>query len=232
MIYLVHGDDIVKSRSQIINQQKKINTQNKLEVSLEEISITELSTHTKATSLFGEIAFIIVDITNTKGTEEYIEVFKNKNKDTIVILYSEKTLTKTNVFIKNADKLGARIIENKIEHNENIFKFVDALFSKNRGIAYKEYEKLIKAETDPFYIFTMILYGLRNITKGYYKAPSFEKGTPYNKSKTSGQLRNFNESDIKNLYDKVYLLEKGLKGGEIQPDMCISMAIENVLNSK
>jgi len=232
MIYLVHGDNVVKSRAQIINQQKKVGTQNKVELSLDEISLNDLTTHVKSTSLFGDITFLILDVTNTKGSEEHLEILRNKSKDTIVILYAEKNLPKTNIFIKNIEKLNAKVVENKIEHNENIFKFIDALFVKDRKTTYKEYEKLVKSDTDPFYIFTMILYGLRNIAKGYYKSPSFEKGSPYTKSKVTRQLKGFKQGTIENLYDKFYLLERGLKLGEIAPDMAVSMAIENVLNSK
>ena len=232
MIYIVHGDDVVKSRSQIINQQKKIDTKNRIDLTLENISIQELTTHMTSNSLFGEQSFVVVDVTGAKVTEEYIEVFKNKKENTVVIVYSEKTLPKTNVFIKNAEILKAKIIENRNEHNENIFKFVSILFSKDRVNTYKEYEKLIKADTDLFYVFTMILYGLRSIGKGFYKAPTFENGSSYVKTKVNNQLRKFDEQDIKNIYEKMYELEKGLKLGKVLPDVAVSMAIENVLNSR
>jgi hypothetical protein len=70
------------------------------------------------------------------------------------------------------------------------------------------------------------------MAKGFYKSPSFERGSPYTKSKVLGQLKGFSEQGVLELYDKFYTLEKGLKTGEIQPEIVVSMAIENVLNSK
>ena len=78
----------------------------------------------------------------------------------------------------------------------------------------------------------MIYYGLRNIAKGIFKAPSFENSNSFTKSKTLSQIKLFNEQDIINIYNKTYKLEKDLKLGIIDPDLMITMTIENVLNSK
>jgi len=232
MIYIVHGENTAKSRAQISNQQKKLNTSSSIEFNLEDISTQELGTHLKSNSLFGDISFVVLNITNAKGTEEHLEILKTKSETTIVIIYSEKNIPKTSVFMKNAEDLGAKVIENTKEHPENIFKFIDTLYYKNRIETYKEYEKLIKSETDNFYLFTMILYGLRSLAKGLYKSPKFEAGTSYTKSKVTAQLKGFSEIGIKNLYENFYNIEKKMKIGKIQPEMAIFMGIENVLNSK
>lgn len=232
MIYIVHGENTAKSRAQINNQQKKIEATNVNEVNLEDISIQELTSLVNSNSLFGDKTFVVLNVTNIKATEEHINVLKNKSPNTIVIIYAEKNIPKTSVFIKNSQELQAKIVENIKEHNENIFKFIDTLFYKNRTETYKEYEKLIKAETDDFYLFTMMMYGLRSIAKGFYKSPSFEKGAPFTKSKVTAQLKGFSEDTVKKLYEDFYTLEKKAKTGEIQPENAVFLGIENVLNSK
>jgi len=232
MIYIVHGEDTVKSRALINNQYKKTEKSSKYEFNLEDISSKELKTHLSSNSLFGDASFFILDITKVKGDEEYVEVLEKNSTSNTIILYSEKSLTKTNVFLKNIDKLQAKNIENKIEHSENIFKFVDVLFLKDRSKTYKEYENLLKADVDPFYISSMIYYGLRNVAKGIFKSPSFENSNSFTKSKTLAQIKLFNEQDIINIYNKTYKLEKDLKLGIIDPDLMVTMTIENVLNSK
>lgn len=232
MIYIVHGEDNSKSRALILNQQKKLNIINKKEVLLDDIDIKELEIMLNSNSLFGEPAFFVIDITKTKGDEKHIEILSKKPNETVVILYSEKTLTKTNIFIKNMNLLNAKVVENTIVHNENIFKFVDVLFSKNRQETYKEYEKLIKANTDDFYIMSMIYYGMRNIAKCIYNSPSFEKSSPFTKTKTIQQSKKYNEVQIKNIYANLYKLEKEMKLGQKDTNIVVTMAIENVLNSK
>lgn len=232
MIYIVHGENTAKSRALINNQQKKLNITNSKEINLEDFSPQELSTIVNSNSLFEDKTFITINITAAKSTEDHLTVIKNKSDNTIIIIYSEKNIPKTNIFIKQAESIGAKIVENIKEHDENIFKFVDTLFYKNRTETYKEYEKLLKSETDFFYIFTMILYGLRNISKGFYKSPSFEKGSPFTKGKVTTQLKGFNETTILKLYENFYKLEKKLKTGQIDPENAVFLGIENVLNSK
>lgn len=232
MIYIVHGEDTSKSRALILNQQKKLNIVNKKEVLLDDIDIKELEIMLNSNSLFGEPSFFVIDVTKFKGDEKYIEILRKKSNETIVIIYAEKTLTKTNLFIKNASTLNAKIVENTIVPKENIFKFVDVLFSKNRQETYKEYEKLINSDTDAFYIMSMIYYGLRNLTKCVYKSPSFEKSSPFTRSKTIQQAKNYNQKQIKNIYENLYKLEKEMKLGEKDTNIVVTMAIENVLNSK
>lgn len=232
MIYIVHGEDTSKSRAQILNQHKKLNIQNKTELSLEDLSPQELRIHLSSNSLFGDASFFVLDVTKVKGNDEYIEVLTKVTQENTVIIYSEKTLTKTNTFLKSASALDAKIIENKANHPENIFKFVETLFSKDRTNTYKEYENLIKADMDPFYISSMIYYGLRSLAKGVFRSPSFENGNSFTKYKVLSQRKMFTETDLTNLYNKTYALEKKLKTGEIDPDLMITMTIENVLNSK
>lgn len=233
MIYIVHGDDFVKSRALIVNQQKKLGVESKTEINVSEISPLELYEKCSAAGLFGDLPFIVLNISDAgnKNLEPYLETAKKIPSDATLIILSSKSLPKTNVFIKNAQTLDAKIHTNEKTPEGNVFRFVDTLFTKNRKSAYKELNNLLTENNDPFYIFSMILYGLRNIAGYIFGSPSFHKQKPFVKGKAKTQSAGFSENKIKNLYFYLYNLEKKAKTGEITPDLLLTLTVEKVLNS-
>ena len=173
MIYIVHGEDTSKSRALILNHQKKLGVATKILLDIKSATPNEVYEKSISNSLFGETPLVVLDVTEA-GRGEYksfIGAIKKIPENTTLIIFSPKSLPKTNVFIANAKDLKAKILENNVFADANIFRFTDVLYSKNRVGTYKELNKLILEEYEPFYIFSMILYGLRNIAKVLWQAP-------------------------------------------------------------
>jgi DNA polymerase III delta subunit len=233
MIYIVHGEDFIKSRDQIINQLKKLGVKGKTELAVSDTTPEQIFELACSQSLFAEPQFIVLDITSAGklNVDGYIEILKKIPADVTVVVLSAKALTKTNAFIKSAAELKAKIISNEKLPASNIFSFVDALFSKQRLKTYQELLKLIKDDEDPFRIFSMILYGLRNIAAAKFGSPAIANYKPFMKSKLEAQSAKFTEENVKNLFDGLYEIDKGAKTGEITPELMVTLAVEKVLNS-
>jgi len=176
MIYLVHGDDYAKSRRLVLNQQKKLSMGLKVERDAADFSPRELYETACSFDIFGNPPFIVFNIPNTKiaESEEYIKIAKKIPDKTVLIILCQKELGRTNAFYKNASKLKAKVVLNNKAQTSNIFKFVDSVFFQNKNSSYEELEKLTDEGNDPFYILSMLLYGLRNITHAKFSTVEFK----------------------------------------------------------
>ena len=232
MIYLVHGDDYSKSRKLIINQQRKYDIGAKVERDIEDITPRELYEDVASFDLFGNAPFVVLKIPNTKVADvaKFIDVLKKAPEETVLIILAEKELGKTNAFLKEAPNYKAKVALNNKASASNIFNFVDQLFYKNKKRAYQELSVLLDEDADPFYIFSMIFYGMRNLVHAKFNSDEFSKKSSFVQSKALKQAQAFSEEQILDLYDFVYSVEKKLKTGEIHQDMAITYTIEKVAN--
>jgi DNA polymerase III delta subunit len=230
MIFIIHGENNSKSREVILQLQKKLNRQNKKEVNITETSANQLLDLGISYDIFSEAPFIVFDITGTnqRNFDDYIEVLKKIPEETVVVIYTTKELTKANAFIKSATVLKAKIMQNQPEFTPSVFKFTDALFSKDKNNAYREYRNLTLADDDAFYIFSMVLYGLRNVAHVKFKSPSYSKMAPFIKMKAQKQAEKFTEEEIKENFTTCYRLDKDLKTGKISPQILIPYLIEKI----
>jgi DNA polymerase III delta subunit len=233
MIYLVHGEDIPKTRALIVNQQKKLGVETKTELEINETTPQKLESVIMSRSLFGEAPFLLLDITKAgrMNMDKHIKVIKNIPKDTTLIIVSCKELSKTNVFLKNQKELNLKVIKNEKIPSSNVFRFLDALADKSRKRTYKELSKLIKEDQDEMYLIAMMQYMLRNLAYCIFNSPQLNKINPYVKSKTMSQVNKFSKDDIKKLYKDMYLIDRNTKTGMIAPPDGLTLAIEKVLNS-
>ena len=233
MIYIVHGENAPQSRLLIANQQNKLGIETRMEFELSQTTPQQLYETAISGDLFGNLPFIVLDITsaNKQAVEPYIETFKKIPDKANLIIYAQKTLPKTHPVMTELSALNARLITNNKEIESNIFKFVDNLFYKNRSVTYKELEKMIKEDADPFYTMSMIWYGLRTITNYIFQAPSVKNMKPFILGKAAKQAEGFSTESIKTLFTEMYELDKKTKLGELSPDLAVTIAIEKILNA-
>jgi DNA polymerase III delta subunit len=233
MVYIVHGDDLVKSRALILNQQKKIGCESRLEFDISEITPNELLEKSCSNDLFGNPPFIVLDITSAGRTnlDPYIKSIEKIPATTTLIILSGKTLSKSNLFIKRAQELKARTNLNELTPKSNIFNFVDAVFYRQRKKAYTELTKLLKDDVTPYEILPMLYYGLRTIASAKLDSPSYKKLHSFVKNKSSSQSRLCSKEHIISIFEKFREMDMKSKLSEIDEELLIPMAIEIVLNS-
>jgi len=233
MIYIVHGDDIVKSRFQIINQQKKLDAKNKVELDINEITPAELHQVVYSNDLFGNTPFIVLNITRARrlNLKPFAEIVLNTPEKTNLIVLAEKELPKSNAFIKLSKNKNIKVLVNKSTPKGNVFKFMDSVFYKQREVAYQEYGKLLAEDMSPFEIFSKILFGLNAVLNVTFDSPSVGKLHPFVKSKALRQAKSFSKESLIKLLDELYSLDKQVKTGGIDIENLIPLVIEKVLDS-
>jgi len=233
MIYIVHGEDLVKSRIMIQNQQKKVGAESRFEIEIADITPEQLFEKSHSNDLFGNPPFIVLDVSNAgrMDVDPFITKLQNVPEQTTIIILSGKTLSKTNAFIKNSSILNAKLNLNEAAPQSNIFNLVDAVFNKQREKSYGELSKLLKDGISPFEIFSMLFYGLRTMSSAKFESPSFKKLHDFVKRKSQSQSKLFTEKQITDIFEKFRNIDKGSKLSEIDEELLIPMAIETVLNS-
>jgi len=232
MIYIVHGDDYAKSRKLILNQQKKLAMGLKVERDISEFSPRELYETACSFDIFGNPPFIVLNVPVTKvaESEKYVKVMKKFPKETVLIILSNRELGRTNSFYKSASDLKAKVALNNLIQTSNVFKFVDSLFFQNKISTYEELEKLTDEGSEPFYVLSMILYGLRTITHAKFSTVEFAKKSSFVREKALIQSENFTHQNIKDLFDFMYDMDKKLKTGLVNQEIALVYSIEKILN--
>lgn len=233
MIYIAHGDDFTKSRNLILNQQNKLGVESRVELNIGDITPEDLFSHVHSSGLFGEKQYFVLNISKAGHTNlaPFVEKLVNIPKDIVLIVLSDKILTNSNEFIKNSGKLEAKVIFNQKAPLSSTFKFVDALFYKQRGQAYRELSKLMGDQIDPFEIFSMVLWGLRNVAQASFKNESYFRGKDFIKNKAYSQSKLFAPESIKHLYSVLAEMDREAKTGGIDPELLVPLTVEKVLNS-
>lgn len=231
MIYIVHGDDISKSRILIKNQQKKLNADSMIELNIADTTPNQLSEKTHSNDLFGNPPFIVLDVTNMgrMNVDGFIEKIKTIPSEATLIILSDKNLSKTNAFIKSASAFNAKVNASELTPQGNIFRFIDALFYKQRGKTYNELSKLLEEQVSPFEIFPMILYGIRSVAAAKLNSPSFVKKASFIKAKAQGQAKLYSKEDILRIFNELQEIDRGTKLGEYDPEMALNLAVERIL---
>ncbi|HOD01351.1 MAG TPA: hypothetical protein PKH50_01380 [bacterium] len=233
MIYIVHGNDISKSRLLIQNQQKKMGLESRLELKISEITPTQLLEKSRSKDLFGNPPFIVLDVSDAGRMDlsPFVEKMKEIPDLATLIILSEKELPKSNIFIKNLQNLKAKLNLNETAPQSNIFNLVDAVFYRQRERAYRELSKLQNDAVSPFEIFSTLLYGLRTIATVKFESPSYKKLSDFVKRKAQAQSKLFSKEQIIDLFEKLRKIDMESKLSEIDEDLLIPMVIETVLNS-
>lgn len=233
MIYIVHGEDLAKSRALIQNQQKKIGAESRIEVEVSDISPEQLFEKSHSNDLFGNPPFIVIDVSssNRMDLNPYIEKLEQVPDTTTIIILSNKTLPKTNALLKNSARIKAKLNLNETVPQSNIFKLVDAVYNRQRDKAYMELVKLIKDDVSQFEIFSMLLYGLRTVASAKFDSPSYRKLHDFVKRKSQFQAKLFSEEQLTIIFERLRKIDKESKLSEIDEELIVPMAIETVLNS-
>ncbi|OGC45906.1 hypothetical protein A2V49_02535 [candidate division WWE3 bacterium RBG_19FT_COMBO_34_6] len=232
MIYIIHGNDYSKSREQVISLYNKTKSSQKIELKGSDIDQKTLSGAVFGVDIFGETPFLVLDISDLKNQAitEFLPILKKTPENITLIILHNKEIGKTNEFLKNAQLLKANVILNNKFIKSNVFRFVDFLFSKDRNSTYRELGFLQDESADSFYIFSMIIYGLRNVTNAKFQTSAFKEKSDFVRMRSIKQAALFSKENILNLYGILYDTDLKIKTGKIPPDIMLSYTIEKIIN--
>ncbi len=137
---------------------------------------------------------------------------------------------------KKEKKIGEEeinlLVSPKIEND--IFKTIDAIMSKNKKQALSLINKHLEKGDDPLYLLSMINFQFRNIlivkdliekNKPYYAILKQSGLHPFVVKKSYQQAEKFTIQQLKKIYQKIFQVDISIKTGKIMPDAALNMLV-------
>lgn len=131
------------------------------------------------------------------------------------------------VAMQDVEELVRPNIEN------DIFKTIDALASKNKKQALAFLHKHIDAGDNPLYLLSMVAYQFRNllIIKEIMEKGGSVEGCglhPFVIKKSSYLCRQFSFDELKKIYLKIFQADSDIKTGKIDPELALDMLVSEI----
>lgn len=147
-----------------------------------------------------------------------------------LILYKTGTGSKEKAVIEMSDV--ELLVKSQIK--TYIFKTIDAVSSKNKKEALRLLHEHLSNKENEFYIFTMIIWQMRNLiqikdlTNKGLPAPQITKKTkisPFVIGKNFLTLKKITLSEIESIYDYLLVLDLAMKTGKIDSKLALDMFV-------
>jgi len=235
MTFLLHGNNIPKISAQLTSLKKQLQEKGteKLEFDKGNFDKNLVRNALSSPDFFGNTPCIIINLTEIlkKDITDLYTIIKESSPNSKIILYSYKTLAKTNDFIKNTDKLKINAVIIEEFDNKDIFKYSDGVIGGNRNMAYKAIKNLLDDPTDPdpipviAYLHTVV----RNMLLVNIESPKSRDINPFVLSKISGIAKKTPTNDLKYLMKSFYNIDKDIKQGRTTPEIALNLITEKVI---
>lgn len=227
MIYIIHGDNEASSRNTILALQKKHAAEAKKEVLFSDVTPEHLYTLISNFDFFGNPPFTVFNISNYGHAklDVFLPQIKQIPEKSILLIYADKALSATNIFLKETKALNAVVLYNPATPSANSFKFSDYLLTGQRQKAYKELKLLLDHE-DVFQILGALTYTLRAATLVKFNSTQARSLPPFVKGKAENFASKFTEDQLTKMYELLYKYDKELKVGAIPSDVVLPIIIE------
>lgn len=215
MIFLFHGDDLLRSR--LAFEQVKAAHQDAETLTFEgkKISLTELKEVMETGSLFGRSRLIVIEnlLSSKKGVslQEIVSYLQLKRANIDLVLYENETLNKT---------LLSKLPDAKVElfkHEPVMFKLLEALRPNNVRQTIELWQLTCRSES-PEIIFFMMVRHLRLlllIKEGVEEGvDEIVRLAPWQKERLTKQSGYFTLEQLVKLYHELLDIDHRQKSGE------------------
>lgn len=220
MITIIHGDDISESRK--LFRDLKLKHKNFVLFESGKITIADLVQNIQGSGLFGNSKAIFIEefLTKLKKTnresKEILEFIIKNAKSSIFILWESKEILKKDLFLFKDTSVKV------FKLPKNIFLFLDNLKPNNSknllSLFHQALDMGMKEELILFMIqrqFRLLLSLYRSELVSESQIDEVLRSAPWQKTKLERQSKLFSESDLKNIYKKLYEIEIGQKTGTL-----------------
>jgi DNA polymerase III delta subunit len=227
MLALIYGTKQIAIRNFILKSAQEVKASTIKEYNLDDDAVNAIES-TLQTDIFGQSALNVIDISKILKAqlEKLFDAFK-RYPTANIILVTTKDLEATSPVIKVVRAFKGKIIPATVARPNEVFKFLDDLFSKREVQCYRSLQKLLEIDNDPVYILVMLQYQLKNIA--LVKFGLGKKLPPFQLSSAQRQAQNFSEQQILDLYELLYQYDVTLKTGRILPEAVALLATQKIL---
>lgn len=207
MITILHGDDFVSSRNELVKLKTKFLTQGEvLTISSENLNLEALNVALLSPSLFANQKTVVIEnlfnLKSPKLIKEITALILESEPYTNILLWIDKLLTKTQLgMFKNAAKSQEFVLP------KLLFKFLDNIFSPHKGTLLKMLADLKKNQSSEF-IFLMLVRQIRlllALKKGTLNMPSWME------AKLKRQAQMVSEEQLLESYKNLLHLDTRMK---------------------
>ncbi len=109
----------------------------------------------------------------------------------------------------------------------DIFKTIDALASKNKKLALSLLHKHLDDGDAPLYLLSMIAYQFRNLLI-IKESPRSSGLHPFVVQKSSYLCNQFSMPELKKIYQKIFQVDSDIKTGKIDPETAIDLLLAEI----
>ena len=228
MIYILHGEDTTSLRTFLLALKKQDDSR-LIEVQLNDGGEQEALGSYLTQDLFNQKSLVVLDITKhrTFDFEDYSQKLEVGTTLNDFVFYCAEPLRKTHQLFKIKFKTSTTLKEFNHEIKPSVFAFLDALFEKRKKEAYSKYFEQVSSGSD-FELFSMIVYGVRNLAMAQENSRSLTSMHPFAKSKALNQAKNFTKEEISEIYGDLYSHDLNIKTGKSSIDIVMPLLIEKI----
>ncbi len=225
MITIIHGDDVASSRT-FLNEVRQKNP----EVTLfngEDLTVTDLLQIVDGGGLFvsEKIIFIENFYSKKKSAKEFeslITIIKDKTLEHDIFLWEGKELDKKSLSLfKHATVKTYKL-------PQTLFLFLDSLRPRQGENLVLLYQKVITT-VEPEMVFFMLIRQVRLLLAlyetGTEQIDEVKRLAPWQLNKLQKQAALFRKDELINLHNKLYVLDNGLKTGQLSTPLTIALDI-------
>ncbi len=172
-------------------------------------------------------------------------MISKKALEKLILFCGNDTQIINNEILKLSNFCGQKTIQEKdVENlvqaslNSNIFSIIDAVAEGRKKDALMLMHQHLEKGEDPFYLFSMLIYQMRNMLKIADLKESFgypereisrvSQMHPYVVRKTLNQIRNFSFAKLIKLYQKLSQLDVMMKTGKIGAELVLDKFIAEI----
>lgn len=174
-----------------------------------ELTLTKLRQLTQPQDLFGNTGQVIIkdlfSTTKSKSKDACLK-YLSENQELAIVLYEKKAIPAAT--LKKFSKSEIKLF--KIENL--IFKFLDILRPNNQTQIFQGYQKLLKNNTEPEYLFAMILRQIRLLIHAKSDPKSLSL-PPYPAKLIISQASYYQLNKLLDMHHQLYKIDLGIKSG-------------------
>jgi DNA polymerase III delta subunit len=210
MITLIHGDDITKSRTDFLKRKETFPDVIILDGNV--LDITDLTQELSSGGFFAETNTLFIENLFQKRKDDdvtaYTELLKQYEKLQDVILWEGKEVGK-----KTLTALGTHT-PLLFKLPQTLFAFLDTLRPNNTKLLLTQYHQTLQV-SEPEMIFFMLIRQFRLLLaiKNTAEIDETKRMAPWQRGKFVKQASLFSEEHLLDLYQKLYVIESGMKTG-------------------
>ena len=227
MLYLLHGENVGASRQALIDLKKNYSPDSVSVFDAKNFDEGGFLRACETPSLLSDRRLVVVE---NKPPSSTIQQFNNLTiyPSVDLVFWLGEELKPSNKLFKQVKADGGQIRHFRPTIPKHVFGFLDALGYKNKQKAFLELHRLLDQGESPVYLWTMMVWEVRNLLKVQSAKGKVQNVHPYVLRKLQQQVRNFDEGELVKIFKRLLEAETALKTMQLDPVLVLDKLVSEV----